>query len=169
MGSLPKFAVLILGVSTLEWGVSALREKVPCLEHGKFYRNPNRDPTKVWGSGECSKYYLCIEGEVYHFTCSTGLFFDVNKQICDFKNVVHNCDVTAEVTTPKPLYNTEEPICPQGETACADGTCLPTELFCDGHPDCYDQSDEGNINLCDGHPYHELWTDSHQPIINLFI
>ena len=29
-------------------------------------------------------------------------------------------------------------------------TCLPTELFCDGHPDCYDNSDEG---WCD--PKHD--------------
>ena len=71
-------------------------------------------------------------------------------QICNFKNVVDNCDVTAEVTTPKPLLNTEEPICPAGESACADGECLPTTLFCDGHPDCIDYSDEG---WCD--PEHD--------------
>ncbi len=58
--------------------------------------------------------------------------------------------MTAEVTTPKPLLNTEEPICPKGESACADGTCLPTTLFCDGHADCYDHSDEG---WCD--PEHD--------------
>ncbi len=57
--------------------------------------------------------------------------------------MIDNCDVTAEVTTPKPLLNTEEPICPSGESACADGTCLPTTLFCDGHADCFDYSDEG--------------------------
>ena len=45
--------------------------------------------------------------------------------------------MTAEETTPKPLLNTEEPICPKGENACADGTCIPTSLFCDGHPGLY--------------------------------
>ncbi len=53
--------------------------QVPCIEHGKFYRNPNRDANLVWSTAECSKYYLCIEGEVYHFECSTGLNFDINR------------------------------------------------------------------------------------------
>ena len=53
---------------------------------------------------------------------------------------VHNCDVTNEVAVPKPLLDTQEPICPPEQTACADGTCIETALFCDGHPDCYDES-----------------------------
>lgn len=133
--------ILFVGL-LLVWGGTqsafGLREKVPCIDNGKFYRNPNRDQEIMWSNTECAKYYLCIEGEVYHFTCSTGLSFDINKQICDFKNVVDNCDITAEETTPKPLFNTQEPICATGEHACADGTCLPTALFCDGHADCFD-------------------------------
>ena len=58
--------------------------------------------------------------------------------------------MTAELTTPRPLLNTKEPICPPNETACGDGTCLKTQLFCDGHPDCFDGSDEG---WCD--PEHD--------------
>ena len=115
-------------------GILALRDKVPCIENDKFYRNPNRDPATVWSISVCSKYYFCVEGEVFSFECSTGLNFDINRQICDFKDNVPNCDVTADVTTPKPLLNTDEPICPSGEHACADGSCLPTALFCDGHP-----------------------------------
>ena len=75
-----------------------------------------------------------MEGEIFNFECSTGLAFDIQRQICDFKDKVGNCDVTAEETTPRPLFNTKEPICPTGENACADGTCIPTSLFCDGHP-----------------------------------
>ena len=60
-----------------------------------------------------------------------------------FQDKVHNCDVTNEESVPKPLLDTQEPICPQHQTACADGTCIETALFCDGHPDCYDNSDEG--------------------------
>ena len=118
-------------------GGESLRDKIPCIENDKFYRNPNRDPAAVWSQTECANYYFCVEGEVFEFTCSTGLTFDINRQICDFKPNVGNCDVTAEETTPKPLFNTKEPICPTGELACADGTCLPTALFCDGHPGNY--------------------------------
>jgi hypothetical protein len=32
------------------------------------------------------------DGEVFGFKCSTGLLFDVNRQICDFKLNVDNCD-----------------------------------------------------------------------------
>lgn len=123
--------------------VNSYRDKVPCIDNGKFYRNPNREAANIWSTAICAKYYLCIENEIFAFTCSTGLNFDVNRQICAYKDDVHNCDVTAELTTPKPLYNTKEPICAPGETACADGTCLKTQLFCDGHADCFDGSDEG--------------------------
>ena len=60
---------------------------------------------------------------------------------------VHNCDVTNEVAVPKPLLDTQEPICPPEQTACADGTCIETALFCDGHPDCYDESGILNISF----------------------
>ena len=65
--------------------VLSLREKVPCIDNGKFYRNPNRDAAHIWSTTLCKQYYLCIENEVFSFKCSTGLNFDVNRQICDFK------------------------------------------------------------------------------------
>jgi len=126
------------------------REKVKCVENGKFYRNPATPIELAFRKKECAQYYLCIEGEVFPFKCSTSLTFDIRRQICDRVEKVDNCDISSEKAIPKPLLNTDEPICPTGETACGDGTCLPTELFCDGHPDCQDDSDEG---WCD--PAHD--------------
>ncbi|KAK2725560.1 hypothetical protein QYM36_000156, partial [Artemia franciscana] len=102
-----------------------------------------RPKAKMWSNTECGRYYLCIDGEVFAFKCSTGLLFDIRRQICDRKSEVDNCDVNSELAIPKPLLATDEPICPRNEYACSDGTCLPSELFCDGHPDCFDSSDEG--------------------------
>ena len=70
-----------------------LREKVPCIDNGKFYRNPNRDPNTVWSTSICSKYHLCIENEIFSFECSTGLNFDIQRQICDFKDKVGIAEV----------------------------------------------------------------------------
>lgn len=73
----------------------SLKDTVKCFEGAKFYRNPDRPTKKIWTNSECSKYYLCLDGEVFEFKCSVGLLFDVSRQICDFKQNVDNCDVTA--------------------------------------------------------------------------
>ncbi len=99
-----------------------VRNGIRCMNNGKFYRNPDREKAKMWSTGECAKYYLCIgnyqtppsfsqmsiflyncnsrifsfliiENEVFEFKCSTGLLFDIVRQICDFKAKVDNCDV----------------------------------------------------------------------------
>lgn len=73
----------------------SLKDTIKCFEDSKFYRNPERPTHKMWTNSECSKYYLCLDGEVFEFKCSVGLLFDVMRQICDFKQNVDNCDVTA--------------------------------------------------------------------------
>lgn len=73
----------------------SLKDTIKCYEDSKFYRNPERPTHKMWSNTECSKYYLCLDGEVFEFKCSVGLLFDVMRQICDFKQNVDNCDVTA--------------------------------------------------------------------------
>lgn len=120
---------------------------MPCLINEKYYRDPNVRSGHV---DECAKYYLCVDGDVYSFKCSRGLLFDVNRQTCDFRSKVDNCFVNIEVTTPKPILNTLEPICPAKHHACGTGDCLRAELFCDGQIDCPDSSDEG---WCD--PQHD--------------
>ncbi|RLU17137.1 hypothetical protein DMN91_011206 [Ooceraea biroi] len=118
-----------------------LREKVPCIDDNKFYRDPNRQPHSVWSPAECAKYFVCLDNEVFEFKCSQGLLFDVSRQICDFKANVDNCDVTSDAQPAKPLLGNGE--CDKEKLACGDGTCLPATYFCDGSVDCPDASDEG--------------------------
>lgn len=69
--------------------------RTECLEDSRFYRDPKRPVHKIWTNSECSKYYLCLDGEVFNFKCSDGLLFDIVRQICDFKQNVDNCDITS--------------------------------------------------------------------------
>lgn len=63
-------------------------EGVECIANGKFYRNPEFKD----GVRDCAKYHWCPRGKVLEFKCSAGLWFDVDRQICDFKSKVRNCE-----------------------------------------------------------------------------
>merc|ERR1711962_1040291 len=77
--------------------------------------------------------------------CPSGLAFDLERQTCDWKAKVDNCDRLSKPRKPKPNFSTEEPVCPDGQLQCADGECADITLFCDKKPDCRDGSDE---NAC---------------------
>ncbi|XP_045522703.1 chitin deacetylase 1 [Pieris brassicae] len=117
-------------------------QDIKCHENGRFYRNPDRDEDTMWNAEECSKYYLCLENEVFEFRCSKGLLFDVNRQLCDMYQNVHNCDLTTETLVPKPLLDSAK-CANDTHLGCSDETCIPAEYFCDGANDCSDYSDEG--------------------------
>ncbi|CAD6999373.1 unnamed protein product [Ceratitis capitata] len=143
----PNSKQLLRNICTYKAHASSLVKRstssnIECLTNDRFYRDPNRPIHKVWTNNECSKYFLCLDGDVFEFKCSEGLLFDVVRQICDFKQNVDNCDITAETQSPKPLL--EKADCEdKAHLGCGDGTCLPNEYFCDGSVDCPDESDEG--------------------------
>lgn len=77
--------------------------------------------------------------------CPAGLFFDIEKQTCDWKDAVKNCKLKNKERKVKPLLYTDEPLCQDGFLACGDGNCIERGLFCNGEKDCSDGSDE---NTC---------------------
>ena len=77
--------------------------------------------------------------------CPAGLAFDIEKQTCDWKDSVKNCDAKTKEKKVKPLLFTDEPLCQENFLACGDGNCIERGLFCNGEKDCNDGSDE---NAC---------------------
>jgi len=105
---------------------------------GEFFR-------LVAGGANCRDVVACAENGLQAIRCPPGLAFDLDKQTCEWKNAVKNCNVKARPKLALPLLRTTEPLCDPGYLACGDGQCVSKELFCDGEPDCLDGSDE---NLC---------------------
>ena len=116
------------------------------------------------------KFYLCrcdragLAGTIRlaAVRCPAGLAFDIDRQTCDWKAKVDNCDrLSSEyyniwhllylifpVLEPRkvlPNFKTDEPVCPDGQLQCGNGECIDKKLFCDEQPDCSDGSDE---NAC---------------------
>jgi len=113
-----------------------------------------RPPTEYFRlttEGDCRDVVRCdragIAGTIRlaSVKCPSGLAFDLERQTCDWKAKVDNCDRLSKPRKPKPNFSTEEPVCPDGQLQCADGECADITLFCDKKPDCRDGSDE---NAC---------------------
>ncbi|KAL4704046.1 hypothetical protein ACJJTC_001968 [Scirpophaga incertulas] len=101
--------------------------------------------------GDCRDVVRCDKGgedgvtRLASVRCPGGLAFDIDRQTCDWKTHVKNCDKLEKPRKILPILKTDEPICPEGKLACGNGDCIEKELFCNGKPDCKDESDE---NAC---------------------
>merc|ERR1712198_602075 len=98
------------------------------------------------GSDNCRDVIQCTAAGLQAIRCPPGLAFDLEKQTCDWKWAVKNCDKLTKEKKTKPLLYTDEPICQVNHLACGDGNCIERGLFCNGAKDCNDGSNE---NACD--------------------
>jgi len=98
------------------------------------------------GADSCRDVIQCTAAGLQAIRCPPGLAFDLEKQTCDWKWAVKNCDKLTKEKKVKPLLSTDEPLCENNKLACGDSICISKDLFCDGKKDCTDGSDE---NACD--------------------
>jgi len=98
------------------------------------------------GKDSCRDVIQCTAAGLQAIRCPPGLAFDLEKQTCDWKWAVKNCEKLTKEKKVKPLLVTDEPLCEDNKLACGDAICINKELFCDGKKDCNDGSDE---NACD--------------------
>jgi len=99
------------------------------------------------GEENCRDVIQCTAAGLQAIRCPPGLAFDLEKQTCDWKWAVKNCDKKTKEKKVKPLLVTDEPLCQNAnELACGDGSCIAKGLFCNGVKECNDGSDE---NVCD--------------------
>jgi hypothetical protein len=112
---------------------------------------PTNEYFRLSTEGNCQSVVRCdragLAGTIRlaSVKCPAGLSFDLEKQTCDWKANVDNCDRLSKPRKDKPNFNTEEPVCPDGQLQCATGECLEKRLFCNKELDCSDGSDE---NAC---------------------
>ena len=67
--------------------------------------------------------------------------------MCKKVSQVDNCDRLSKPRLVKPNFNTEEPVCPDGQLQCGNGECIGVEFFCDRVTEDPNRADVSNLSF----------------------
>ena len=101
---------------------------------------PSDEYFRLTTEGDCRDVVRCdragIAGKIRlaKVKCPTGLAFDLERQTCDWRSKVFNCDTLSKPQIAKPNLYTIEPVCPDDQIQCGSGECILRSLFCDKTP-----------------------------------
>lgn len=142
--------VCILVVSSKKIPPRRVRRQITKVDDGQNDEElckgrPPSEYFRLTADEDCRDVVRCSVQGLLALRCPSGLAFDIEKQTCDWKANVKNCEQLEKPRLALPLLATDEPICEAGKLACGNGDCIEKEKFCNGSPDCSDGSDE---NAC---------------------
>ena len=119
---------LMLGLSAL--ASAQIEEAAKDADVNDLCKNrPSNEYFRLTTEGDCRDVVRCDRAglagviRLASIKCPNSLAFDLEKQTCDWKASVNNCDRLSKPRLVKPNFKTPDPVCPDGQLQVSEILC----------------------------------------------